>query len=129
LQESALYCVTDIILFVQLRDEPPVVVTGEKLGGMTSGLTPPKLLRNMLAEPKNYAYKLVDIVMGERKTVFKLGGLTLNNNASRLDNFDCIWDMVLEGEPIVAVHKQKKIERRLKKVGIVSIIMEPEDKL
>jgi len=38
LQERALYCDTDSIMFVQRRDEPALVETGVNLGAMTSEL-------------------------------------------------------------------------------------------
>jgi len=38
--------------------------------------------------PKNYAYKVIDSVTGERKHVCKIRGITLNFNASRIVNFD-----------------------------------------
>ena len=47
--------------------------------------------------PKNYAYKVVDSVTGERKQVCKFRGITLNYNASRIVNFDVNRDMILGG--------------------------------
>jgi len=48
LQERALYCDTDSIMFVQLRDEPALVEFVDNLGAMTSKLNTFNLLRNML---------------------------------------------------------------------------------
>jgi len=42
--------------------------------------------------PKNYAYKIVDTTTGQRNTVCKVRGITLNYNALQLVNFDVIKD-------------------------------------
>ena len=51
------------------------------------------------AGPKIYAYKIVDSATGERKTVCKVRGITLNYNASHLVNFEVIKDMILGKKP------------------------------
>ena len=80
--------------------------------------------------PKEYAYKVVSTVTGERMQVRKVRGITLNYNASRLVNFHVIRNMILPEGPVVTVHTQHKIKRKRKSgvVGIVAIITEPEDK-
>ena len=66
----------------------------------------------------------------ERKQVFKVRGIKLNYNASRLVNFDVIRDVILKEGPAVTVHTEHKIKRKWKSgAGRVSIIMEPEDKM
>jgi len=83
LQERALYCDTDSIMFVKPRDEPALVETGDNLGAMTSELKPSQFIEEYVSGgPKNYAYKIFDSATGERKTVCKVGGITLNYNAS-----------------------------------------------
>ena len=80
-------------MFDHPRDEP--VEIGENLGAMTSQLRPSEFIEEFIsAGPKNYAYKIVDSVTGERKTVCKVRGLTLNYNASQLVNFEFIKGMI-----------------------------------
>jgi len=86
----------------------------------------------MLVVAQNYDYKLVNSATGERKTVCKVRGITLNYKASQLVNFEFIKDKILgktETEQ-VTVHTEKKIKRKRKaRGGVVSIIPEPEEKL
>jgi len=83
-------------MFVQPRDEPALVETGDNLGAMTSELKPSQFIEEYVSGgPKNYAYKIVDSATGERKTVCKVRGITLNYNASQLVNFEVIKDMIL----------------------------------
>ena len=79
---------------------------------------------------KNYGYKIVNTVTGERKTICKVRGKTLNYNALQLFNFDVIGDMILkEAKGTVTVHTANKIKRKRKGGGLVSIITDPEDKM
>ena len=100
---------------------------------MTSELKPSEYIEEFVSGgPKNYAYKVVDTVTGERKHVCKVRGITLNYNASRLVNFDVIRDMILGEERTVKVHSDHKIKRKRKSGGgggIVSIVTEPVDKI
>ena len=73
LQERAIYCDTDSVLFVQPSAESPLVETGDNLGDMTSELKPSEYIEEFVSGgPKNYAYKVVDTVTGERKQVCKV---------------------------------------------------------
>ena len=97
LQQRAIYCDTDSVLFVQPSDESALVGSGDSLGAMTSELKPSEYIEEFVSGgPKNYAYRIVDSATGERKTVCKVRGITLNYNASHLVNFDVIRDMILE---------------------------------
>jgi hypothetical protein len=131
LQERAIYCDTDSVIFVQQSAEYPLVETGDSLGAMTSELKPSEIIEEFVSRgPKTYAYKLVNTVTGERKRVCKVRGITLNYNASRLINFDVIRDMMLGEERTLAVHSEHKNKRKRKSgEGIVSIVTEPEDKM
>jgi len=40
LQEKAIYCDTSSVIYIQPRDDPQLVETGESLGDMTSELNP-----------------------------------------------------------------------------------------
>jgi hypothetical protein len=63
------------------------------------------------------------------KTVCKVRGITLNNSASKMVNFNVIKKMVLNGGPrdVVTVHTDKTIKLK-RNGGGVSIVTEPEDK-
>jgi len=74
LQERAIYCDTDSVIYVQPKDEPSLVETGDKLGDMTSELRPSEsIIEFVNGGPKNYAYKIVtEGKKEEEKTVCKL---------------------------------------------------------
>jgi len=126
LQERAIYWDTDSVVYGQPRDVPAVVETGNNLGTMTSELKTSEIMEEFVSGgPINYAYKTVHAATGERKTVCKIRGITLNYSTLQLVNFKVIKDMVLDGTKMrhVIVHT----ETRKTGVGIVSIITEPED--
>jgi hypothetical protein len=113
LQDKALYCDTDSVIYIQPSDEPALVETGDNLGDMTSELKPGDSISEFVATgPKNYAYKTVLSQTGQQcKTVCKVRGITLNYNALQLVNFDRIKDMILkrdENETVI-VHTEKKL--------------------
>ena len=63
--------------------------------------------------PKNYAYRIMDPVTGNRERVCKVRGITLNYSASQAVNFDVIKALVLRGYDTgtVSVHTERKINR------------------
>jgi len=133
LKEHALYCDTDSVIFVQPRDETALVQTGDCLGAMTSELKPGEFICEFVSGgPKNYAYKSINSVTGEEKTVCKVRGITLNYSASQLVNFESIRRMILKGvggeTDTVTVHTERKIKRKRGNGGRVQIVTEPEDK-
>ena len=100
---------------------------------MTSEHKPSEFIEEFVSgQHKNHAYKTVHTATGERKTVCKIRGLTLNYSTSQLVNFEVIKDMVIERTKMrhVSVHTEMKIKRKRKAgEGIVSIISEPENKM
>jgi hypothetical protein len=115
LQDKALYCDTDSVIYVQPKREPPLIETGDSLGAMTSELKPGVYNAEFVgAGPKYYAYRTMNPAIGEGKTVCKVRGITLNYNASQLVNFDTIKEMILKGDEqeTVTVHTEKKIKRK-----------------
>jgi hypothetical protein len=61
LQEKTIYCDTDSVIFIQPRDEPRLVETGDNFGYMTSELNPYEIISEFVsAGPKNYAYTILD---------------------------------------------------------------------
>jgi hypothetical protein len=81
LKERALYCYTDSVVYIQSRDGPTLVETGDFLGAMTSELKPNEIISEFVSGgPKNYAYKTFNSVAGAEKTVCKVRGITLNYN-------------------------------------------------
>ena len=131
LGERAFYCDTDSVIYIELRDVPNLIETGDKLGDMTSELRTIEYVSEFVSGgPKNYAYKVIDTETGRTATVCKVRGITLNYSAKQLVNFDVIRDMILgTGEPTVTVHTEKKFKRKRKgEGGTVAIVTEPEDK-
>jgi hypothetical protein len=97
---------------------------------MTSQLKPGIHIEEFVSGgPKNYAYKTVNPPTGERETVCKVRGITLNYSASKLVNFDVISDMIVRGNESdnVIVHTDNKIKRK-RAGGRIDIITEPEVK-
>jgi len=132
LQVRAIYCDTDSVIYVQPKDEPSLIETGDKLGDMTSEMRPSESISEFVSGgPKNYAYNIV--TEGEEvKTVCKARGITLNYNASKLVNFESIREMILRtGDDVVNVHTERKIKRKRTGGGggLVAIVTEPEDKI
>jgi len=117
LGERAIYCDTDSVIYIQPRDEPGLIETGDKLGDMTSELrTTDYIFEFVSVGPKNYAYTVIDTVTGRATTVCKVRGITLNYSSKQLVNFGVIRNMVLEtgAEPRVTVHTEKKIKLKRK---------------
>jgi hypothetical protein len=53
LQDKAIYCDTDSVIYIQPADAPPLVETGDKLGEMTSELKPQEIISEVVcAGPK-----------------------------------------------------------------------------
>jgi len=119
LKEGAIYCDTDSVIYIQKCGEPPAVTCGDKLGDMTNELGSDEYIKQFLSgSPKNYAYKIVNAITLEKKTVCKLRGITLNNTAVQLVKFDSIRDMILgvDGRDVITVSTDKKINRKMKSV-------------
>ena len=128
LGEKAIYCDSDSVIYIQLRDEHNLIEPGDKLGDMTSELRPRECVSEFVSVgPKNYAYKVIDTVTGRMDTVCKVRGITLNYNAKQLVNFDVIRYIILgTGEPTVTVHTEKNIKRKRNGGRTVAIVTEPE---
>ena len=130
LGEKAIYCDTDSLIYIQPKDEPNLIETGDNLGDMTSELRTTGYVSEFLSgEPKNYAYKVIDTVTCRTTTVCKVRCITLNYSTKELVNFDIIRDMILDKgvEPTVIVNTEKMIKLK-RKEGTVANITEPEDK-
>ena len=100
---------------------------------MTSELRPSEFKSEFAGGgPKNYAYMVMTGGKGEKK-VCNVRGIILNYIASKLVNFERIKNMILrsgdEPQTVVNVHTRKKIKRKRKEGGLVSIVTEPEDKV
>jgi hypothetical protein len=60
LQENAIYCHTDSVIFIQPSGEPWPIATGDKLGDMQSELKPSEFIVEFVSGgQKNYAYRLI----------------------------------------------------------------------
>jgi len=120
------------VIYIQPKDEPSLIETGDKLGDMTSELRPSESISEFVSGgPKNYVYKIVtEGKKEEEKTVCKVRGLTLNYSASKLVNFESIRDMIqMTEDDVVNVHTERKIKRIRTGGGLVAIVKEPEDKI
>jgi len=74
-QERAIYFDTDNVVFVQPRDGPALVETGDNLGAMTSEMKTSEFIEKFVSGGlKNYAYKTVHTATGKRKAVCKSEG-------------------------------------------------------
>jgi len=130
LQDKAIYCDTESVLYIQPTDKPALVETGENLGQMASELKADEIISEVVcADPKNYAYRTINSMTGESKTVCKVHGITLNYSASKLVNFAKMKDMILsmDENETVLVRTQNKIKRK-RGIGGVSIISQLEEK-
>jgi hypothetical protein len=79
LQERAIYCDRDSVIYVQPSEGPQLVETEDRLGDMTSELKPSeRILEYVSGGPKNYSYRVIDTETGRSKTVCKVRGITLN---------------------------------------------------
>ena len=86
LQEKAIYCDTESVVFIQPSGEPLPIATGDKLGNMQSEIKPSEFIVEFASGgQKNYAYRL--ITKEGEKTLCKVRGITLNYHASKLVNF------------------------------------------
>ena len=73
LHKRALYCDTDSVIYIQPVTEPPLIETGDCLGAMTSELKPGFHIEEFVrGGPKNYAYRKMDPVTGNRETGSKV---------------------------------------------------------
>jgi len=97
LRENAIYCDMDSVRHIQPGDEPALIETKDKLGDINSETRSSEILSEFVnGGPKNYAYRMLDIVTGTvEKIACKVRGITLNYNTSRLVNFEVIRDMML----------------------------------
>jgi hypothetical protein len=130
-QENALYCDTDSIIYVQKKREITMIECGDSLGELQDELESDEYIEEFVSGgPKNYAYRVVSGT-GATKTVCNVRGITLNYNASKIVNFDVIKKKILKvgSQDVVSVHTDKKIKRKRNGGGGVSIVTEPEDKI
>ena len=82
LQEKALYCDTDSVVYIQPRNETGLVETA-------SEIKPCEHTCELVgAGLENYAYKTLNPVTGEQVSVCKVWGIALNYNASQLVKFE-----------------------------------------
>ena len=96
LQKRALYTDTDSFIYIQPRDGPALVNTGDCLGDMTSQLKPCEYISEFVSGgPKNYAYQTRNIETGAESTVCTVRGITLNYSASQLVKFEWLVQIIL----------------------------------
>ena len=121
----------DSVIYILPAVQPQLVETRDCLGVMTSELKPGFHIEEFVSGgPKNYAYRIVDPVTGNRETVCKIRGITLNYSASHTVNFVVMNALILRGNDAetVTVHTEHKIKRK-RADGRINIVTEPEDKI
>jgi hypothetical protein len=74
--------------------------------------------------PKNYAFSVFCPSSGKRTSKYKVIGITLNYENSKVINFTSLRQMILKDDTPLHVHNPKKIKR--KHGGVV--VSEPETK-
>jgi len=74
-----MYCDTDFLIYIRPRDEPQLIEKGENLGDMTSELRPLETKSEFVSVvPNTYAYRVLDTVTGDGRTVSKVRGINVN---------------------------------------------------
>jgi len=97
--------------YVHNVDEPPKVKTGDYLGYLTDVLE--KFGSSSFIEefvsggPKNYAYSVFSPSIGKRTTKFKVNGINLNYDNSKVVNFTILRDMIFKDAAPVHFHNPK----------------------
>jgi hypothetical protein len=126
LQDEELYCDTDYVVFIQPRNEPGLVETGDCLGAMISETKPDNIFVSSSGQDRRIKFTRRLIPRRESRRLCKVRGITLNYNASQLVNFDKIKEMILNRGPneTITVHAEKKIKRKKVDCG-VTIVTEP----
>jgi hypothetical protein len=130
LQQRALYCDTDSVIFIQPDDQAALIETGDSLGAMISEVKPGLHIHEFVSGgPKTYPYTTADPATGERETVCKVRGITLNYSTSKLVNFDVKRYMILRADESdkVMVHTENKIKRK-RAGGRIDILTSPKIK-
>ena len=93
LQERALYCDTDSVIYVHASDgsyNPPL---SNYLGGLKDELPDVDIVAYCGLGPKNYALKLSD-----GSSICKVRGFSLSYRTNLLLNFDVMSEMILSGD-------------------------------
>jgi hypothetical protein len=72
LQERALCCDTDSVLYVQRNDEQPLITCADNLGDMVSELGSSEYIQEFVSGgPKNYAYRVINKTTGKTRQYVK----------------------------------------------------------
>ena len=116
-QERALYCDTDSVIYVSKPGEPELPL-GPYLGELTDELKGEYITTFVSGGPKNYAYRT-----NTGKVKMKIRGITLNCGAREVINFDVMQDLVykhaIENEQckvIVTIPYKITRERKTKQI-------------
>jgi len=95
--ERVLYCDTDSIIYIQRRDEPDLLPTGNYLGELTREIKKGWEMRIFYgAGPKNYAYQVEELTTGKIEHVYKIRGITLTRRALETITFEHYNNLISE---------------------------------
>ena len=103
------------MIYIQSTGEPSLFETGHFLGSVTPELKPGFHIEEFVSGgPKNYAYRIVDPVTGNREMVSKFRIKKLNYSATKTVNFDVIKALILreDNTETMTVHTNSKIKRK-----------------
>ncbi len=114
--DDVLYCDTDSIMFIQKKNSPCVLETGDFLGDLTDELPPNVIVTEYYcAGPKFYLLKGVNVVTGAPYSVYKIKGVTLNRSTETFLNEENIRKLVMRElenpvleAPFDTIQKNKK---------------------
>jgi len=127
LAKSVLYCDTDSVIYIQNVDELPKVETADYLGDLIDELkefgSGSYNEEFVSGGPKNYAFCVFSPSTRKRTTKFKVKGITLHYENSKVLKFTSLRNIILLDDKPLHVNKPRKIKR--KHGGVVS---EPEKK-
>jgi hypothetical protein len=96
LGERVLYFDTDSCMYIYDPDKYNIPITDSRLGKWTDEVPNGRIVKYVALGPKNYGYEY--IVNGERHTVCKVKGITLDYNTTQKVNFNSMLQAVQNRE-------------------------------
>ena len=114
---NVLYCDTDSVMFVQKKNAPCPLQTGNFLGDLTDELPKNVIVTSYYcAGPKFYLLEGSNSVTGEPYSVYKIKGVSLNKSTETVVNAANIRKLVM-GRADEALHAPFSVIRKEKTTG------------
>jgi hypothetical protein len=93
--DRVIYCDTDSVIYVENRNQVPVLSTGNFLGELTNEIPQGwEMFMFIGLGPKNYAYRIKNLNTGEMQDIIKIRGITLNYRTRLIIDFDHFYNLV-----------------------------------